>query len=251
MAGAVSVESYAVEAVDRAEVLRYLGYSGQALDADLDARIDEVVARCLATCRPRGCVAVFDMVGREDGAAGEKDGAAGGSGEPVVRLADTPLELRGSSVAEHLDGAVAVGVMAVTVGMGVEAELRRLSLTDHVAQVIFDAAATTAVERAADAAEASLVARAAERGLHCNWRFSPGYGDLPLETQPVLLAALDAQRQLGITLTPTLLMMPTKSVTAVVGMFGEPPSTGHRSCRGCACFDYCQLRAAGRPCWSR
>ena len=250
MAGAVSVESYSVESVDRAEVLRYLGYSGQVLDAALDARIDEVVARCLGACRPRGCVAVFDVAGR-DGCAGEKDGDAGSGAAPVVRLAGTPLELRGSSIAEHLDGAVAVGVLAVTVGMGVEAELRRLSLTDHVAQVIFDAAATTAVERAADAAEASLVARAAERGLHCNWRFSPGYGDLPMETQPVLLAALDAQRQLGITLTPTLLMTPTKSVTAVVGMFEQPPATGHRSCKGCACFDYCQLRASGCPCWAR
>ena len=244
MAGAVSVESYSVDSVDRTEVLRYLGYSGQVLDADLDARIDDVVDRCLAVCRPRGCVAVFDVAG-EKSRAGEKDGG------PVVRLAGTALELRGFSIAEHLDGAVAVGVLAVTVGMGVEAELRRLSLTDHVAQVIFDAAATTAVERAADAAEASLVARAAERGLHCNWRFSPGYGDLPMETQPVLLAALDAQRQLGITLTPTLLMTPTKSVTAVLGMFEQPPATGHRSCKGCACFDYCQLRAGGHPCWSR
>lgn len=239
-AGGLAVEGYAVDSVDRAEVLRYLGYSGQALDAGLDARIDGVVARCVAVCRPRGCVAAFDVAGR-----GERDGV------PVVRLAGTALELRGSSIAEHLDGAVAVGVMAVTVGMGVEAELRRLSLTDHVAQVIFDAAATAAVERAADAAEASLVARAAGVGLHCNWRFSPGYGDLPLSTQPVLLATLDAQRRLGITLTSSLLMTPTKSVTAVVGMFREPPATGHRSCKGCACFDWCQIRATGRPCWSR
>lgn len=243
MAGVVSVEGYGAASVDRAEVLRHLGYSGQELSAELDARIDEVVARCLATCRPRGCVAVYDVDGRT--------GAPDDSAVPVIRLANTAIELRGSSIAEHLDGAVAVGVMTVTVGMGVEAELRRLSLTDHVAQVVFDAAATAAVERAADAAEASLVALAAERGLHCNWRFSPGYGDLPMETQPVLLAALDAQRRLGITLTSTLLMTPTKSVSAVVGMFEEPPATGHRSCKGCACFSCCQLRTSGRPCWSR
>ena len=48
-----------------------------------------------------------------------------------------------------------VGVLAVTIGMGVERELKRLSLTDHLGQVLFDAAATTMVERAADAAEAT------------------------------------------------------------------------------------------------
>ena len=122
--------SYDVASVERAEVLRYLGYAGQPLTSELDARIDEVVASCLAACRPCGVTRVFDVAG-----TGEKDGA------PVIELAGTALALRGHSIAEHLDGAVAVGVLAVTVGMGVEAELRRLSLTDRVAQVIFDARA--------------------------------------------------------------------------------------------------------------
>ena len=233
----VAAESYDVRSVERGEVLRYLGYAGQAVTPELDARIDEVVARCLATCRPRGCVRVFDV-----SAWGEKDGA------PVISLAGTTLELRGRSIAEHLDGAVAVGVLAVTVGMGVEAELRRLSLTDPLAQVIFDAAGTAAVERAADAAEASVVALAAARGLHAGSRFSPGYGDLPLSTQPTLLATLDAQRLLGIALSPQLLMSPTKSVTAVVGLFERPRADAHASCAGCPCRDFCVLLRAGSTC---
>ena len=232
--------SYDVASVERAEVLRYLGYAGQPLTSELDARIDEVVARCLAACRPCGVTRVFDVAG-----TGEKDGA------PVIELAGTALALRGHSIAEHLDGAVAVGVLAVTVGMGVEAELRRLSLTDRVAQVIFDAAGTAAVERAADAAEADVVAEAAARGLFCGTRFSPGYGDLPLETQTTLLAALDAQRSLGITLSPDLLMAPTKSVTAVIGLFGDPRDGAHQSCGSCSCRDACPLRRSGRTCGHR
>lgn len=229
--------SYDVASVERAEVLRYLGYAGQPLTSELDARIDEVVACCLAACRPCGVTRVFDVAG-----TGEKDGA------PVIELAGTALALRGHSIAEHLDGAVAVGVLAVTVGIGVEAELRRLSLTDRVAQVIFDAAGTAAVERAADAAEADVVAEAAARGLFCGTRFSPGYGDLPLETQPVLLGALDAGRQLGIRLSPALLMSPTKSVTAVVGLFERPRADAHASCAGCPCRDFCVLLRAGSTC---
>ncbi|WP_273446831.1 vitamin B12 dependent-methionine synthase activation domain-containing protein [Thermophilibacter provencensis] len=232
-----TVESYDVRSVDRGEVLRYLGYAGQPITPELDARIDEVVARCLAACRPRGSWGVFDVAAR-----GEKGGV------PVISLAGTSLELRGRSIAEHLDGAVAVGALAVTVGMGVEAELRRLSLTDPLAQVVFDAAGTAAVERAADAAEASVVAEAASRGLFCGTRFSPGYGDLPLATQPVLLAALDAQRALGITLSRALLMSPTKSVTAVVGLFERPRGTAHASCAGCPCRDFCVLLRAGSTC---
>lgn len=226
-----------VRSVERGEVLRYLGYAGQELTPELDARIDDVVAACLAACRPQGVTRVFDVSGR-----GESGGA------PVIRLRGTALELVGHSIAEHLDGALAVGVLAVTVGMGVEAELRRLSLTDRVAQVIFDAAGTAAVERAADAAEAAIVAEAHERGLFCAARFSPGYGDLPLATQPVLLDALDAGRLLGIRLSPALLMSPTKSVTAVVGLFDRPRAGAHASCGGCPCRDFCVLLRAGSTC---
>ena len=235
-----AARTYEVGSVDRGEVLRYLGYRDQLIDEGLDARIDEVVARCLAVSRARGVTRVFEVAGRDER-----------GGVPVVRLSGTALELVGRSIDEHLDGAVAVGVLAVTAGMGLDAELRRLSLTDRVAQVILDAAGSAVVERAADAAEADVVAEAAARGLFCGSRFSPGYGDLPLETQPVLLAALDAQRSLGITLSRSLLMSPTKSVTAVVGLFERPRGTVRASCAACPCRDFCLLRRSGRACGAR
>ena len=170
-----TVESYAIDSVDRPEVLRYMGYRGQSFSDDIAELVEAETAHCLELGRPRASIAVFDVAGVTD------DG-----GTPVVGLVGTALELRGHSITEHLDGARAVGVLAVTVGMGVERELRRLSLVDRVAQVVFDAAATALVERAADAAEASVIGMAADRGLFCNYRFSPGYGDLPLETQPML-----------------------------------------------------------------
>ena len=228
------VEDYQIKAIDRSEVLRYLGYSGQELTPELDARIDEVVGRCLRVARPR----VFEVAGHD-----ERDGL------PVLKLAGTALELAGESVAAHLDGAVAVGVLAVTAGLTVDVELRRLSLTDRVEEVVFDAAGSALVECAADAAEKSIAAQAAARGLYIGSRFSPGYGDLPLDTQPVLLSTLDAGRLLGITLSSSLLMSPTKSVTAVVGLFEEPHAKGYARCDECRARLSCRLRAAGRFCW--
>ncbi len=237
---ALKVEKYQVTSVDRAEVLRYMGYSGQPMTDELDARIDGVVERCLGIAQPMASWDVFDVAGREP----LEDG------RPAVQLAGTSLQLIGESMEKHMVGAVAAAVMAVTAGMGVERELRRLSLTDPVEQVIFDAAGTTTVERAADACEASVVAWARERGLYANFRFSPGYGDMPLETQPVLLATVDAQRRLGIALSKSLLMTPTKSVTAIIGLFKEPQPSSHASCKDCLCSDFCRIRATGRPCWA-
>lgn len=49
-------------------------------------------------------------------------------------------------------------------------------------------------------------------------RFSSGYGDLPLESQKPIFSVLLPERNLGITLTDSMLMFPTKSVTAFVGL---------------------------------
>lgn len=235
---APTLKSYQIDALDRKEVLRYLGYRGQEVTPELDARLDAAIASCLAIGRARASIAVYRVAGREELP----------DGTPQVTLADTALTLVGTSMQRHMRGARKVGVLAVTIGMGVERELKRLSLTDRLGQVLFDAAATTMVERAADAAEATLVGMAAREGLYTNFRFSPGYGDMPMQTQHVLLDALDARR-LGITLSPTLLMTPTKSVTAVVGMFDAPQPSTHASCADCFCRAFCNLRAAtGRTC---
>ena len=225
------LECYEVSSVDRAEVLRYLGYSGQPMTQELEARIDGEVARCLSVCQPRGVWRTFEVAGRE-----VREG-----GTPVVRLEGTALELVGSSIRKHLEGAVAVGVMAVTVGMGVERELRRLSLTDPVAQVVFDAAATTAVERAADACEASLVADARERGLYTNFRFSPGYGDFSIEHQRDFSRLLDTPRKIGLTVTESCLLAPIKSVTAVIGLSPEQQDCHRKGCEECSKTD-CEFR---------
>ncbi len=210
----MAVESYSLPTLPRRAVLRSMGYRGQEIAPETDAHIDECLARVLELAHPRSSWAVFDVAGR----------SVRDDGTSEIHLVGTALTLAGSSIAKHMDGAVACAVMAVTVGMDVERELRRLSATDSVASVIFDAAATVAVEEAAAACQKSIIAAAAAHGLYANARFSPGYGDLPLAVQPVLLSSVDAQRRLGISLTDTLLMVPTKSITAVTGIFKTPPA---------------------------
>lgn len=207
----------------QSEVLRYLGYAGQELSPELEARINELARRCEEMARPAVVCEGF-------------------------AVADVPFELPGNDIAEHLRDAVQVVLFAATLGHGVDRELRRLALTDPLGQVILDAAATAQVERLADQTEASVRAEAAERGLFCSWRFSPGYGDLPLGVQAPLLAALNAQRRLGITLTPSSLMVPTKSVTAIIGMHPTPQSGLASSCAVCSLSEFCSLRERGAAC---
>lgn len=229
----IAREDYAIGSVDRGEVLRYLGYRGQSVSPELDERLDALIARAIEVASPRGALRSFRVASRTD---------------DEVTLAGTTLTLRGRDIAGHLADAVEVVVFAVTLGLGTDRELRLLSATDSLAQVVVDSASSTLVERAADAANARAVAYAASLGMHASWRFSPGYGDMPLDSQPDFLAATDATRRLGITLTDSNLMIPTKSVTAVVGIHPTPQPDSQGSCPICSFREFCSLRKSGRTC---
>ena len=59
-------------------------------------------------------------------------------------------------------------------------------------------------------------------------RFSPGYGDWALSAQRELLRMLDASRTVGVSLTDTMLMVPSKSVSAVIGVRTSDAGGGRR-----------------------
>ena len=148
----------------------------------------------------------------------------------------TSLVLGGASMHAYLDGAQSVALLACTLGPRCDGELRALGVRDPLGQLVYDAACTDLVELGADAAEDEVRDFGARRGLVCGMRYSPGYGDFPLTVQPLFLEVLQAPRLLGLHATPDCLLVPTKSVTAVVGMYpretpGDRP-TGSEHGRG-------------------
>lgn len=104
-------------------------------------------------------------------------------------------------------------IFGVTIGVGADRLISRLSLTSPAESFITDALASAAAESLCDYADNSL------RGTgEKPFRYAPGYGDLPLSYQPAILAALNADYTLGITLNKSLLMTPMKSITAIMGI---------------------------------
>ena len=128
----------------------------------------------------------------------------------------TFAKVNSHSLSRNLQDCQEAIVFAVTLGMGVERLLNRLSLLSESEFFITDALASATAEAVCDCAEAELA-----KGLVCRPRFSPGYGDLELNLQPEIVKLINGQKLLGITLTPSLLMVPTKSITAIMGVCHE------------------------------
>ena len=226
--------------INRAEMLRYLGYSGQEIAGELAERIERIAQMCEGALAPRGAVRCFCVVPAPDAP----------DGVPSIGLAGTTVRLRGKSAFLHLKDARFCAVLACTLGAESERRLHALAATDPLGAALFDAACSAYVEAGVSALEAEVRARAEDEGYTINWRFSPGYGDLSLDVQPDLLAALDAVRGLGITCTSSHMLAPSKSVTAFVGLFDAAPAAADapHPCSLCRLRGACSLRARGVTC---
>lgn len=99
--------------------------------------------------------------------------------------------------------------------------------------VILQAASAAMIEEYCDQVCEGLKKEYEEKGLYLRPRFSPGYGDFSLSCQSAVLDALDAGKHLGIKLTDSFLMMPSKSVTAVIGVSQKPHRCDVKGCEAC------------------
>ena len=166
---------------------------------------------------------------------------------PVGALGDL---WQGSDIQRHLAGCTEAVLLAVTLGPGADAQIRRAGVGDVAAGAASDALASVLAEQAADAAEARLRALAAAEGMYLTGRYSPGYGDWPIGVQPRIAALLDTPRRIGLCVTGTCLMLPRKSITAALGL-SRTPVTGRRAgCAHCALPDKCEYRKRGETCES-
>ncbi len=155
--------------------------------------------------------------------------------EKGLVLADKPFYLEGKKVTQHLCKAEKVVIMAVTIGETVEEEIaHRFKNGEYTLAVLMDAAATTAVEQVADSIEKAVDQKILMQGLIRRWRFSPGYGDWPINCQPRMLE-LSKAREIGLGVTSSLMLNPRKSVTAIIGLVPKTEDIPQekQSCKFC------------------
>lgn len=135
--------------------------------------------------------------------------------EGSILLKDTTLRLLGKDIRKHLLGCDKVYILCVTLGYGVERIIKSFQVCDLSIGYYLDTLAGLYIEKCCDFV-ANIISEA-ENGRDTTERFSCGYGDFPLDSQKEILDILDAEKELGIKLTESGMMIPQKTVTAVIG----------------------------------
>lgn len=214
---AVFVKRCAPPPFDRAAVYRYMGAAGLK-----DAAVDALVDVCLAECG----------IGNETGTeAGTETGIrTTGTAKAVfsyqaaycvlpVRVSEkavssSALSFESRALAKHLQGCGAMLVFAATVGIGIDRLIAKYTKLNTAKALAFESIGTERIESLCDAFCQEMEGFCGK----LRPRFSPGYGDLSIETQKEIFGLLDCPKKLGLTLCDSMLMSPSKSVTAVVGI---------------------------------
>lgn len=186
--------------IDKDEVLRYLGIQNGLPDPQTLSDVFEISAELERTLSGRWVYEMFKIESRTS---------------EGVWLENCPVVLRGHDIATLLAPCDFVYLMACTLGQKAE---HLISLKSHLSAsmgLIADACASALIEAWCDQCEAEIRSRA---GGALTFRYSPGYGDLPLQVQKPILEVLVAHKRIGLALNDSFLLTPRKSVVAVLGV---------------------------------
>ena len=211
---------------DRSEIYRYLGYHGTEPEENVTGSVEACLQELLPMLVPKEIHRFFPL---------EKSPNGGWIIEGIT-IKSTALE-------RNLDGCTKVCLMAATIGFGPDRLSERARAEGKMSRsVIFQAAGSASIERWCDEVNDKIRSEAKREGFYTRPRFSPGYGDFSLDFQEQLFRILGVSKTIGVTLTEHQLMMPSKSVTALIGLGRKNLNCEPGGCEICARRNDCVYR---------
>lgn len=150
-------------------------------------------------------------------------------------------KLSGGLLAQHMGGAQEVVIVLCTVGEALERRSADVSKEDAIYGLALDGVGSAGVEALANAACALFEEEAIDKDCQVTIPLSPGMVGWPVEQgQPQIFDLLDAG-EISVRLTESMMMLPRKSLTFVLGM-GKELIAGGRTCDYCSLKETCRYR---------
>ncbi len=139
------------------------------------------------------------------------------------------METESKSLAKNLADCKSIILFGATVGIEIDRLISRYGRISPSRALIFQAIGAERIESLCDEFTKFIQKKYGATVP----RFSPGYGDLPMELQKDFFRVLEPSKRIGLTLNESMLMTPTKSVTAIIGITDETCEESNHNCRDC------------------
>lgn len=163
-----------------------------------------------------------------------------------IEVCKSSLLLCGEDIRSHLEGCKRAAFVCATLGADVDRLIRTFEVKDISSAFVMDAMASAAIEEVCRISDERIKEQLPDSFF--TWRFSPGYGDFPIDIQESFLSMLDAQKRIGVCASESGILIPRKSVTAVSGISESPVPQKRRGCACCNMAKECAFRKRGEHC---
>ncbi len=207
--------------IDKKETYRYLGYhfGGEvSVNDELEKIVDELTAKLKENITPRCIYEIYKLTVDENTCKlyqYHMDNNTASSDNVF-------LSINSQKLSAHIKECRYAILFAATIGPGADMLIRRYSGRSTVKSAILQAAGAAAIEAFADEVTEQIRTEIdilfSQSETKFKMRFSPGYGDFSLEHQKDFFKLLQLEKNLGMSLNSALLMSPSKSITAVIGV---------------------------------
>ncbi len=201
------------------EVYRYLGYRQETPEPRIEEAVQAAKEHLERVIRPKAVFRSFPLKTPEEQADSKEDAAH--------LILEGAFDTKSRDLMKNLQDCRAVILFAATLGPGPDLLIRRAGVQRISDSVILQAVSAEMIEEICNRLNEELRVLSEKQALRLRPRYSPGYGDLSLEVQKNIIQVLNAQKEIGLSLTEGLLMTPGKSVTALIGV--QPERNDHEN----------------------
>lgn len=205
-----------VKDIPQKEVFRYLGYHNTIPSETIQSVVIDCISELLNHCYIHHTYKIFDCTIQH-----------------TKIIIDNHVIIESKNLSKNLNECNQVILFAATLGVQADILLKKYSHIDMSKAVIMQAAAAAVIEEYCDQCQMEIEKTLAKQKLFLRPRFSPGYGDFDLIHQKDFITLLDCPRKIGLTLTNSFLLAPSKSVTAVMGISKTNKHCHIKGCEAC------------------
>ncbi len=163
-----------------------------------------------------------------------------------VFFENTSLIVKSKDLVKLLKNCESCYILAATLGQNVDKQIHLKQKLDMLDAVVLDACSSVLIDKVCDDIEVEIMEKL-EESTYLTMRFSPGYGDVPLVFSEEILKLLEAPKRIGLTLTKSHMLLPSKSVTAIIGVSSQKENR-QKSCAHCNLVKQCLYRKRGERC---
>ena len=205
----ILTKTFSAPPIDRSEILRYAGVENTTLE------IENLIDQCLLLISDKltykVCYGNFPLYFSDD----------------EINLSFT--NVKSEKLMANLVGCKSFILFAATIGLEIDRLISLYGKTSPARGHMLQAIGAERIEGLCNSFNQYI----AEEYGYTKPRFSPGYGDLPLEIQKDFFRVLEPSRRIGLTLNESMLMTPSKSVTAIIGISDTECENKKQNCNGC------------------